>query len=272
MSGSQKYHADHTAISHSMLEVFRGSRPRYHGLFVGHSLEPAQPSRAMEIGSCLHALALENRAAYAVAPECDRRTKAGKLAWDAFQATCDGKMIVSGVEEKRLVDMAEALQENPMGRMLLETRGVIETPIYWDDLETGLSCKAKPDKLIDSAGIVVDLKTCLDVSPEAFSRAVANYGYHRQAAWYLEGIRRLHKISAQFLFLCVGKEPPHEVATYELSQDALSQGTQENRELLEELKECHQSGYWGGRWEKEIFILNLPRWAQTRKEPDYVCD
>ncbi len=54
-----EYHADYSAVSNSMLSVFRQSRQRYRDRFVTRTMSPPGPTPAMRLGSLLHLRALE---------------------------------------------------------------------------------------------------------------------------------------------------------------------------------------------------------------------
>jgi hypothetical protein len=50
--------------------------------------------------------------------------------------------------------------------------------------------------------ICVDYKTADHANPAAFAKSALDYGYHQQAAWYLDGLRELGiSDDAAFLFI-----------------------------------------------------------------------
>lgn len=263
------YHADTSRVSHSSLEVFRQSRRLYFGRFISKEIPAPPPTPQMAFGSAFHAAVLEpDRFAdeYAIAPEgIDRRTKSGKAEWSQFEEAIGCRTILDAEQGRMIGAMRDSLFRHPVAKMLLDAEGVIEQPITWDCPRTGIACKARPDWLFP-AGVVFDLKTASDPSPAAFQRSVVSYGYGRQAPFYLEGLLEETGDTFQFLFVVVGKEPPHDTAVYELDADALAQGARENNELLRQLKGCLDSDQWESPWSQDIQTLSLPRWALARDD------
>jgi hypothetical protein len=90
--------------------------------------------------------------------------------------------------------------------------------------------KARLDYLKD--GVIVDLKTSSDASPDGFTKAIANYDYALQAAFYLD-ICRAEGIQAnQFVFLAVETKPPYMTGIYEIDPIWLEFGRDEYRRAL----------------------------------------
>ena len=83
-------------------------------------------------------------------------------------------------------------------------------------------CRARPDAL-DPNGLIVDLKTSQDASPDAFARTAATFKYHLQAAWYIDGLHAAGVTPEQtaFAFVVIEKTPPHSVGTYVLDAESL---------------------------------------------------
>lgn len=159
------------------------------------------------------------------------------------------------------------------GALLTGAPGKAEQSVYWIDAETGLLCRCRPD-FWRQDGIVVDVKTCEDASPEGFAKAVANWRYHVQHPFYTDGINAMREqllaketppadIPAPvraFVFLAVEKKPPYAVGVYVLEHEAVELGHLEYRRDLATLKQCIDSDTWPG-YGDAIQPLQLPRWA-----------
>ena len=54
-------------------------------------------------------------------------------------------------------------------------------------------CKCRPDYLLikNNQAFVIDIKTTTDCSPEKIARSIADWSYHRQAAFYADGIKEI---------------------------------------------------------------------------------
>ena len=246
------YHADVKHVSHSMLEVARRSILEYAARFVHQTLPAAEPTKEMRIGTLLHTAVLEPArwASRRVWPKCDRRTKAGKAAHEDFERSIadDADAVILTTDEAVEVSaLAMAVLDHPIAAQCLSGLGDVERPIRWADAETGLLCKAKPDKALAS-GMLVDLKSAADPSPDEFYWAAKRYGYFRQAAHYLAGAWQSLQADGPFVFVVVGKRPPHEVVIYTPGANELAEAAAENRTDLAEIAECYRTDQWGSRW------------------------
>jgi exodeoxyribonuclease VIII len=260
------YHADFTAVSHSMLEVFRASVPRFHQTFVTGQLPRPEPTPQMIFGSRFHKLLLEpERANFKVPPTCDRRTKAGKELYELWSQENQGCEVLDQDDLDKLRRMVDAVRANTVVKYLelLDRPGQVERAVRWECPETGLACKCRPDKLFPR-GVVLDVKTTVDPDPEAFGKACHNFGYGRQVAYYVDGLKTAAGILCDFYFLVVSKEQPHEVMVCDLHPDDVDQGRRENRALLGELELRMDSGDWSGRYSGEVQTVRLPVWARER--------
>lgn len=82
----------------------------------------------------------------------------------------------------------------------------------------GAWCRAMVDYEGDD-GFVYDLKTTTDASPQAVQRAVQSYGYHVQAAHYLDVIEAATGKRPGWRFVFVEKKPPHACAVVQLRDE-----------------------------------------------------
>ncbi len=259
------YHADTSHTSHSMLEVFRDSAKLYHQRFILAEEARPEPTAAMRIGSALHAMILEPDlfgSLFVSAPKCDRRTNAGKATWAAFEAEHGGKTLLKAEEMAIAVAMAESIDDHPEAmRLLGHVPRITEQPIRWTDPHTGIECKAKPDCYLPGVA-VVDVKTCSRAETGAFARAALDLGYHRQAAFYLDGIHAVHGDSiGKFLFVAVCNQPAFECAVHWLDQPEIELGRRQNNELLARLAECRRTDTWVSPWATGVNLLSFPKWG-----------
>lgn len=198
-----------------------------------------ESSPAMMLGSALHALVLEDIAP-TVAPDCDKRSNAGKAAHEAFAAANAGKDIITADQSLLCYGMQSAIQAHPFAAQMV--KGQTEVSVFWTDAETGLDCKARFDCI--SSGCVVDLKSCTDASQKGFLRAVCNFNYDLQAAWYLSGAMANEMGLESFCFVAVQNKEPYEVLTCYLSDEWIEAAMSENRRLLRLVAECKAKGYY----------------------------
>lgn len=257
------YHA-HPAISASGLKLIGKSPLHYWAAYLDPDREPREETPALKLGTAIHTAVLEPdrfRQEYVVAPQVDRRTKDGKETWAAFEAECaaGGKTPISADDFSTCEKISHRLREHPAAQVLFKS-GVAETSMFWTDPETGVQCKCRPDWLISGVACV-DVKSTTDASPAAFARACANYEYHMQAAWYLDGIRSCTNddVSA-FIFAAFEKDTPHAVAFYNADPDMIELGRREYRRRLAIYADCLKSNTWPG-YPASITNLSLPAWV-----------
>lgn len=169
--------------------------------------------------------------------------------------------------------MRDAVMADPAAAALMNAPGVAEYSAYWTDPVTGLLCRCRPDWWrLD--GILVDVKTTLDASPEGFAKSISNFRYHVQHPFYLDGMNLMRQQSKQessiaeakaFVFLavektaCVVEGVAMGVGVYVLDQESVALGRAEYRRDLRTIAECTASGHWPGYGGK-IQSISLPTW------------
>ena len=256
------YHA-HPAVSKSHLDLIARSPLHYWARYLDPDRKPVEPTPAMRLGTALHTHVLELDRwdqEIAVAPACDRRTKAGKEAYAAFQDAAAGKTVISADDAEQVQAMARAVFRHPGATMLLGLPGKAETTHMWTDATYGVECKCRPDWLTDDGSIVVDLKTTKDASPRGFRRSIGDFRYQVQAAWYLHGLEQATgRRPDQFVFICVEKEPPYACAVYAADAEMIERGHQQAMADLGELAACRAADRWPS-YSDQIETIGLPGW------------
>lgn len=252
-----EYHAAE-GVSKSDLDLIHISPMHY-----VTSKEERSQTPDMLLGSACHKLILEPEDfdnEFAVAPECDRRTKEGKAIYAEFTANSAGKSVITQEQMNTITAMRDAVMAHPIAAKLL-TGGSAEQSVFWE--EDGIICKCRPDYLKDR--YCIDLKTTRSAKPDEFTKSAYNFRYHVQAAWYLRGLKAAGADVTEFMFIAVEKEPPFAVCVYLAGEDMLLLGGREAQSDLDTYIKCTKTGIWYGYDEKPaIHELMLPAWA--RKE------
>jgi hypothetical protein len=267
------YHA-HAAISKSHLDQVAKSPLHYWARYLDPNRVVPEPTPAMAIGSAVHTHVLELDqwdARYVSAPDgIDRRTKAGKAEWEAFTTAATGRTVLPKADADLVMRMAHSVFTHPAAAMLLALPGKAETTHMWTDAATGLQCKCRPDWLTDDGRLLVDLKTTEDASARGFAKSIAQWRYHVQASWYLDGIEQATGARPeQFLFLCVEKKAPYAVAVYAADAEMIAAGAQTAARDLDVLATCKAAGAWPG-YSDQIEPISLPPWMRpggTQQQP-----
>jgi hypothetical protein len=266
------YHA-HSAVSKSHLDQVARSPLHYWARYLDPNRIVPEPTPAMAIGSAVHTHVLELDqwdARYVSAPDgIDRRTKAGKAEWEAFTTAATGRTVLPKADADLVMRMAHSVFTHPAAAMLLALPGKAETTHMWTDAATGLQCKCRPDWLTDDGRLLVDLKTTEDAG-RGFAKSIAQWRYHVQASWYLDGIEQATGTRPeQFLFLCVEKKAPYAVAVYAADAEMIAAGAQTAARDLDVLATCKAANAWPG-YSDQIEPISLPPWMRpggTQQQP-----
>ena len=236
---------------------------------------PAESTPALVFGSAAHKYVLEKESfeeEYAVAPDVDRRTKAGKEEWEAFLAEKGDMTAVSMADFGELKAMRSAIVGNRMANsLLIFWAGETEKAFFWMDPETGEECKVKCDRLvvIDGKLYVVDYKTTASAQTERFCNEMYKYGYHVQAAMYTEGVQIAMGLKERpgFIFVAQEKKAPYSVNVIEVTEDVMNYGDMVYHRLLNRVHECKEMDDWPGYCDGEVMNeASLPGWVSMDEE------
>ncbi len=256
----EDYHATN-AIGKSDLDLLARSPAHFRQA----KAAPVEPTSAMVFGSAFHVKVLQPEEfddLVAVGAFKDRRTKA-YAEWYAEHA---GKIRILTDDYDAICRMYDAIQQHPVASALM-TGGIGELSYFWRDPVTGVLCKCRPDYL-RADGLIVDLKTCEDASPEGFAKAAARYRYHVQDAHYREGVKESEpECIPQLVFLAVEKEKPHPIGLYMPEPAFTIEGRTLRARDLSRYALCQQTGEWPG-YQTGFQVLKLPAWAMNKGDYD----
>lgn len=254
------YHA-HESISKSGLDLIARSPAHF------RFQEKREPSRAMVIGSALHAAVLEPEV-FASQYMLLRNVSARRASeYKQAVAVHGADFVLTGTEADYVAGMQETIRSHAYAGRVLSEPGRAELSVMTKDPVTGVAVRCRFDWLT-SAGLAVDLKTTIDARPDAFARSVANYRYHVQAAFYADVWNWETGETLQgFEFLAVEKSMPHALAVYRLDAEALSEGRRLYREALNMYADCLERDEWPG-YDAQPQWLCLPAWAVEFNEED----
>jgi hypothetical protein len=216
-----------------------------------------EETKAMQIGSAVHCAILEKKEfnqRYTTLPEgLDRRTKEGKAIFAEIEAS--GKIVLSHNDHEDVVNMALSVRNHETASRLI-WQGQPEVTVFTEVDDIPAKCRLDWYR----PGIIVDVKTTDDASPVGFARSCANYGYHLQAAWYMDCCAAANVPADNFIFLVVEKTAPYAVALYELDLASLEVGRTQYQHALNIYKHCLATDTWPG-YSDNIMPLQLPAWA-----------
>lgn len=261
-----EYHAEHDSLSST------GARkllpPSCPALFRWGLDNPPAAKKAFEFGNAVHDAVLGGGPEVVVVDADNWLTKAAKAERD--EARARNAVPVLADEWAEVQAMVAAVRAHPIaGPLFAPGTGRPEPSLFWTDGRTGVARRARLDWLRDPGPgrtLVPDLKTCLSAERDKFARSAADYGYHMQAAYYLDGIEALDLAGdAVFLFVAVEKTPPHLVNVIQLDHMAMQIGAGLNRQAIDTYRECTETGIWPG-YSSDVQLTSLPKWYEVTHE------
>ena len=219
---------------------------------------PHVDTQPLAFGRAFHAYVLERWSFHDKFIVVDAKLPSS-IKWQKIQAANPTKHLVNRADLVTIKKMTPKLRKNRFYKSLL-TGGIIEEALYWRDKKTGLLCKSKLDNQTLST-LVVDLKTTMDASIDAFRESSYKYGYYLQVGWYCESILQVKgKMPEGFIFFAIEKTAPYNIGVYIATEEELVEGQRVFREQLDKIKVSLDSGEWPGYSDK-IRPLGLSRRA-----------
>lgn len=263
-----KYHADLSAISKSRLAKMSVC-PRY---FKWCEDNPQEQSEDLIVGSAFHKIVLESKTfdkEFVVCPLIDKRTKAGKEAYEAFVASVNGRSVITQEQYDMICGMRDSVLNNPYAVQLL--KGKHEKSMYAVDDLTQERIKARPDcfRIIDTTDengepikrvIITDLKSCRSAMYDDFCKDVVKYSYDLQSYLYCYITSKTLDIlieNIDFVFIAVEKKAPYLVNILQADEYVLQRGEALFRKYIGMYHEAKTTNNWWGLNGQQGIINNL---------------
>lgn len=241
-------------LSYSSIKEFAKS-PRH---YINYINAKREPSKEMNFGSMVHTLLMYPgvfNETFAVCPDIDRRTKEGKQAWESFQSSAEGKLVVSES------DMSEANSIVDMALSKVQVKPAVEQ-CHTFELEfrtevNGLPFRGFVDGL--SNDYILEVKTMSDASPQNITKEFYNRKYHIQAGLY----NLVYKLPVKYIIL--ETKSPYNYMVADATEGYIKAGQDELFSLTERFKQCmemdaFESGYQFNL--DKIFEVGLPSWVK----------
>jgi hypothetical protein len=246
---------------------------------------PQEDTKATLLGNAVHCAVLEPDdfdARYTIAGQCTAKTERGgqcrntgtryhaDLGWvcgiaahaQGFLDFDTARTVLSADDHAIAIGARDGVYRLRTAKQLLSGDGENELTAIFPAFDTDVLAKARFDRIspVLADGVIVDLKTTRDASRREFERAIYSYGYHRQAALYLDGAAACQLPAKHFVHIAIEKEPPFAVGVYRLTEGAIDAGEQELLPLLARYAECMASGEFPA-YPDEVQDIALPAYA-----------
>lgn len=260
------YHNVPDSISKSGLDLINRSPAHY------FYAQKKEPTRAMQLGTALHTAILEpdvfSRHYMLLREVSDRRSSIYKEAVKTHGAD----NVLTGPEADSVAGMQESVYANDKARRLIQGCEHKEISVFAECAHTGVKIRCRFDGLSLSGNYAIDLKTARDARPEEFSKAIFNYRYHVQEAFYRYVFYCATGLTlGEFNFIAVENDIPHVTMNYQLDDISRSIGKEEFARDLETVKECLTTEIWPG-YDNDSEIISIPEWAIMRYEAETDSD
>lgn len=235
--------------------------------------EPPETEEKFTLGTVRHVLFLEPDlfdAKVTVVRFDDWRTKEAKSLRSAIREA--GK---TPILEKHM-DRVHAARRAFLATAFLTAAfadGFYERSMFWRHPEHGFWCRSRPDFIAHSGAYLNDYKATKDANPENFGAHAFRMGYHRRAAWYLDGAAiTLGREPDHYWFVNQEDKAPYLTSVIELDVNAIEAGRAQNARASAMFARCLETGEWHGYRDRasldrdRAFRVGLPNYAFYQME------
>lgn len=261
----EQYHAG-PGVSRSALCEFKRSPQHYWYKYLAPDrvqkalADVIVVNNSLEFGNAFHSFVLEPEEfdkRYIVMPKVNRTTVAGKKAYNEVKEKAQGRYVIAHEAHETILAMSRSIDKHPEARSLIEG-GFYEKSLYWNDKDTNVLCKVRPD--IWHENFICDLKTTSNAAYHSFQRDLYEFSYHIQVGMMQEALKTLYNVSLNnFIFIAVEKVVPHAVAIYTLDEQSIAQGVEEFKSILFEFKQHQTANDWPSY---KPATISLPAYAK----------
>jgi hypothetical protein len=201
-----------------------------------------KPTKSMNLGKAAHAHAL-GAGPELIVWQLDGRTKEGRAerAEAAPLLATEAAVAVTMAEREQILGMRDALLAHAEVAEIIRNSDA-EVSGFWQEGDTWL--RARYDILCDREAW--DYKTCEDATRRGFSKAMAAYGYHQQAEFYVRGLQALGHRATRMRFICQETTRPYLVQIHTPDEEAIDVAQQLNDRAIRIYTEAIASGMWPG--------------------------
>lgn len=162
------------------------------------------------------------------AAEFGRQFHERMLEYDKYKKALDENLPAYQFFKYRIEKMKDSLYSNGLFNQLLINHDLyFEKEFFPIDSESGNYVKLKADAVCKNSIFCLDLKTTACKTREEFEKAIIEYNYDRQAAWYIDGtgVRKYYVFAVQ-------KNEPYDVFTFLFSAQQIADGRAKYEEGL----------------------------------------
>lgn len=259
---AEQYHAA-AGVSRSSLKWISAPKTPAHfkAKFID-KLIPDEETPALRMGSIVHRCLLEPETvtdAFHVRPAgLNFTTKEGR----AWKEAHEDRPILTPVEATHIAGMRASILAHSTAARIIQGSDC-ERSAFAED--KGMTLKSRFDCLPKTGNVIADLKTCEDADLASVEKAMANYAYYVQAAFYLKVANLIGLKRDVFVFIFVEKTPPYAVACYTPADVVLEAGRMIVERDLQVLRNCYADNSWPG-YASGVQPCGLPAYLMKQLE------
>jgi len=283
---NEQYHARRGYLSSSQLKEQIESSFNFKMMVLEDHGEK-EPSEAFDLGSSVHEVLLTgDTSQFVVMPKFEpvtvvlydkdgtpkldengvQKSKVAitiKAQVQQFESENQGKRIITEDQHCRLLSMVSYIRQKPQVYGYLSNKDAIcELGFLFKDPETGIPCKFRPDIVIPSLDLIIDYKTCADVSPYGFRKAIERYYYHVSEAHYRAGYERVFgRPVKDYLYLAQQSSYPFSVALHRLSMASVKRAIDMRRDLMRQIYRNSIENHYPDFIDRGVQTLELAGYA-----------
>jgi hypothetical protein len=269
----EAYHGDVAigpSISSSGLRTIFTESPAHYFVdsYLNHEREEQEDTEALTLGRAAHHLLLgedDFSTLFVRRPD----TLEGS-AWQGNRTACkewlkvqkaEGRTVLLPSQIDRIRGMAKALEKNPLVQQGI-LNGKTEHSLIWQDKETGIWLKWRPDNLPNDSGDCSDLKTTTHNGFD-FDNDASWRRYDFQAVLGKIAFKEVLGMEMQsFSLIPVTTKPPYLCDVLTFTGADVAQGEEDLRMALRAFAHCLRTGEWfgpGGTQSDARFLVFNPR-------------
>jgi len=236
---------------------------------------------SMSYGNLLDAYLLESGRfddQFAIAPETYAHEK-GDKPWNWNATVCRewreeqhalGKEVIKKQQYEECILASKVLYSDKMINGILSTSNFqVMITAEWKDKDTGLTIPLKClIDIVPKKGLyLIDFKTCKSASLGQWPREVYNWGYHIQAAFYMDMYEAATgEVRNGFAHILQESYAPYEVGKRLLDEEFIELGREKYINAIKKYCECLKSGKFGGYDDYSLYMLKFDGFTSVGPE------
>jgi exodeoxyribonuclease VIII len=195
-------------------------------------------SEAMKLGTAIHTAILEPDTFFDIyevmTEKFDLRTKLGKAKKLEFDEKAKGKIVLQKDHYDVVKNLMKRLDTNSLAQKYIKGEKELSHYLEYE----GMPVRVRPDVINHVEGFIADIKkTRLTASDKDFTKTVRQFGYHIQAAFYMDMLE-----VDTFRFIVCEDKAPYTIVVHALCDESIEKGRKAWRDAFKQWKNYKLTG------------------------------